>query len=85
MRNLKNNKMAKKAFLVTFEITTRVVVDIDDNCTDTNPETNDELWQDIVDKACGLAYEEAPDWGENVSKIEEDMEQPYDSEYDFDN
>lgn len=69
--------MSKKAFLVTFEVTTRVVVDIDNNCTDTNPETNDGLWQDIVDKACDLAYEDAPDWGENVSKIVEDVECPY--------
>lgn len=74
--------MAKKAFLVTFEVTARVVVDIADGCTDQNPETNDVLWEDIVDKACNCAYTEAPDWGENVSKIEEDTECPYNPEYD---
>ena len=74
--------MAKKAFLVTFEVTTRVVVDIADDCDDQNPETNDRLWQDIVDKACDYAYMDAPVWDDNVSNIEEDTCCPYDQEYD---
>lgn len=69
--------MAKKAFLVTFEVTTRVVVDID-----ADPETNDDAWNKVLSKACDYAYMNAPEWGENVQKIEEDTECPYNEEYD---
>ena len=77
--------MAKKAFLVTFEVTTRAVVDIPDDYTDRNLNTNDKLWQDIVDTVANdLTFGNSLiDWGENVSKIEEDTNCPYDDEWDI--
>ena len=79
--------MAKKAFLVDICIRTRVVVDIDDDCTDQNPTTNDGLWTEIADKAEVQVGEDIWDYlvYDNVTEIVEDTEMPYDPEYDFNN
>lgn len=79
--------MEKKAFLVDICIRTRVVVDIDDDCTDQNPTTNDGLWTEIADKAEVQVGEDIWDYlvYDNVTEIVEDTEMPYDPEYDFNN
>lgn len=66
----------EKAYFVTFDVTTKVVVDIDDDCKDTDPATNDGLWDDIVSAALNIVEL----GGENVSYIEEDTEYPYEEE-----
>lgn len=64
--------MSKKAYLVTFEITCRVVVDV------TGDKEKDE--QAICNKACNTV--DFSDVSENISKIEPDTECPYDPETD---
>ena len=63
----------KKAFLVTFEVTTRVVADVDGN-----PSSDDMAWNTVVDKALEQAFID----GDNVERIEEDTEHPYNPETD---
>ena len=64
--------MSKKAYLVTFEITCRVVVDV------TGDKEKDEQ------AICNEAYNtvDFSDISENISKIEPDTECPYDPEKD---
>lgn len=64
--------MSKKAFLVTFEISCRVVVDV------TGDKEKDE--QAICDKAYNTI--DFSDISENISKIEPDVDFPYDPEED---
>ena len=79
--------MAKKAFLVDISIRTRVVIDIADDCTDQNPTTNNGLWTEIADKAEVQVGKDIWDYliYDNVTEIVEDVEIPYDPEYDFSN
>lgn len=76
--------MTKKAFLVDISIRTRVIVDIPDECSDHNPETNDGLWKEIADKAEIQVGEDIWDYliYDNVTEITEDTEMPYNQEYD---
>ena len=73
----------KKAFLVDFSIRTRVIVDIDDNLEDKNPQTNDGLWGDIVDKAEDKVGNNSWDYicYDNVTEVIEDTECPYGTFY----
>lgn len=81
--------MTKKAFLVTFEITTRVVTDVPD---DFDPkdynfmfEEHEEAFDTIVEKARDkiLGYPQDYICRENTEVIE-DTECPYDKEIDGD-
>lgn len=67
--------MAKKAYLVTFTITCRVTADTKGK----DPNTDDEAWNEVIDEAARTVE---PDWGQNVSAICEDTDEPYDPEYD---
>lgn len=72
--------MGKKiAYLVTFEVKTRVVVDVDKNLTDKDPNSNDGLFADIVDTATEQ-IERNGVWDyltyDNVTEIVEDTECP---------
>ena len=62
----------KKAYLVTFEITTRVVVDVE-----ADPNINDDAWNEVVSEACDNLYNQSSRFGENVLEIREDEECPY--------
>lgn len=64
----------KKAYLVTFMITTRVIVE-----DKGYPLKDDAAWNDVVSEACSNLYEQTPDFAENVHDIEEDTECPYGS------
>lgn len=64
----------KKAFLVTFEVTTRVVADVDGR----PGYDNVKAWNTVVDKALEKAFID----GDNVERIEEDTEHPYNPETD---
>ena len=71
--------MAKKAYLVTFSICTRVVVNVADCIEDENPETNDELWKEIVDKAENRVSDNLWDYlnYDNVESVKEDTACPF--------
>ena len=62
----------KKAYLVTFSITTRVITE-----KEGDPYKDDDVWNDIASSACSNLYEGSPDFGENIIEIEEDVECPY--------
>lgn len=76
--------MAKKAFLVTFSIQTRVVVDVPDDICNASPIVNPSLWGKIADKAEDKVGENIWDYlnYDNVDWIEEDKEMPYDADFD---
>lgn len=67
--------MAKKAYLVTFEVICRVTADTDGR----DPNIDEQAWNTVVDEAARIVQ---PDWGQNVSDICEDTEMPYDPEFD---
>lgn len=68
----------KKAYLVTFEVTTRVVTDKEgDPNSNLVLEANNAAYNDVVSKACSNLYNQAPEFGENVTEIVEDTECPY--------
>lgn len=68
----------KRAYLVTFKITTRVVTEEKGNPNgNLVVEANDATYNVIVSKACNNLYNQAPDFGENVFDIVEDTECPY--------
>ena len=68
----------KKAYLVFFVITTRVVTEEKgDPNGNMLVEADEKAFDDIVSKACDNLYEQAPDFGENVTEIIEDVECPY--------
>jgi hypothetical protein len=72
--------MAKKAYLVEFSITTRVVID-----SNKDPNEDDYVFEDIVCKARTSMLKDGIAFyinGDNVSMIEEDTECPYDPETD---
>ena len=62
----------KKAYLVTFAITARVVTE-----KEGDPNSDEDAWNDVVSKACEKVSMEAPDFDENVDTIVEDTECPY--------
>lgn len=64
----------KKAYLVTFKITTRVVVDLN-----SDPQTNDHAWNKVVSEACDKLYDESPKFADNVTDVSEDTEYPYEA------
>lgn len=64
--------MPKKAYLVTFKVTTRVEVDT----YGYDPNRFPAAYQAVVNAACERAAAGAPDWAENVSRIEPDTECP---------
>ena len=59
--------MAKKAFLVTFEVTCRV-------CVETDGKTEEQIRQEAEELAAEIVE---PDWLENVSGFEPDTSEPY--------
>lgn len=68
----------KKAYLVTFVITTRVVTEEEgDPNGNLVLEANNAANNDIVSKVCNHLYEQAPNFGENVTEIVEDKDCPY--------
>ena len=81
--------MTKKAYLVTFTTTTRVVVDIpeDFNPNDCNLiiKEHEEAYDSIIEKARENILEDPGNYiyGDNA-EIEEDTECPYDKEIDGD-
>lgn len=68
----------KKAYLVTFEITTRVITEEEGNPNgNLMLDVDNAAYNDVVSKACSNLYEQAPDFGENIIEIMEDTECPY--------
>ena len=68
----------KKAYLVTFEITTRVITEEEGNPNgNLMLDVDNVAYNDVVSKACSNLYEQNPDFGENVIEIIEDTECPY--------
>ncbi len=63
--------MAKKAFLVTFSVTTRVVADV----------TGDTEKDEIAIIAAACAHADFSDIADNVTEIKEDTEMPYGTHY----
>lgn len=73
--------MKKVAFLVTANVTTRVVVDVDDDFnedTDTIPMGS---WEDAVRVAIPRLKENINDF-DCIEEVDVDYEMPYDAEYD---
>lgn len=73
--------MKKVAFLVTANVTTRVVVDVDDDFnedTDTIPMGS---WEDAVRVAIPRLKENINDF-DCIEEVDVDYEVPYDAEYD---
>ena len=71
----------KKAYLVTFTMTTRIVVD-----SDKNPEEDDDLREKCAEKARENIIGNGVEYylcDENLDGIKEDTEMPYDEEYDY--
>lgn len=64
--------MTKKAYLVTFMITTRVITEKEED-----PNNNVEAWNDVVSSACENLYIQSPDYSDCVDTIDEDTEYPY--------
>lgn len=72
--------MTKKAYLIEFTITTRIILD-----SENDPNENEDLFAETVNIARTQILENGvTDYihGDNVSLIEEDIECPYDSETD---
>lgn len=68
----------KKAYLVTLEITTRIITEEEGNPNgNLMTDTDNRAYNDVVSKACDNIYNQAPDFGENVVEIIEDTECPY--------
>ena len=68
----------KKAYLVTFEITTRVITEEEgDPNGNLMTDADNKAFNDVVSKACDNIYNLASDFGENVAEIVEDTECPY--------
>lgn len=73
--------MKKVAFLVTANVTTRVVVDVDDDFnedTDTIPMGS---WEDAVRVAIPRLKENINDF-DCIEEVDVDYDMPYDAEYD---
>ena len=70
--------MAKKAYLVTFSVRTRVVVDVPEELEDTEVWDDDRLLNPVVNTAADKIVRNAGEYiyAENVDTIEEDLECP---------
>lgn len=73
--------MKKVAFLVTANVTTRVVVDVDDDFNEKTDAIPMGSWEDAVRVAIPRLKENISDF-DCIEEVDVDYEMPYDAEYD---
>lgn len=73
--------MKKVALLVTAEVKTRVVVDVDDDFNEETDAIPMGSWEDAVRVAIPRLKNNINDF-DSIEEIEVDYEMPYDAEYD---
>lgn len=69
----------KKAFLVSFDVMTRVVIDVPEGASVEDIENDDKLFDQLVSQARDHVLEDPFNYlcGDNLSETQEDEECPY--------